>query len=165
MCESKQGARWEIFSDDKESGEKHKYLSGLKLELQRHHGVYLYFDTRGQAIYAGKARKQSLWAELNSAFNRPRGGLQRIKRVYHPYRDQPYRTTDEKARQITDQVVPLHILANYFSAYAVDDELIADVEALLVRSFANDLLNKRMERFERHRPITANPPRRRRKRK
>ena len=37
-------------------------------------------------------------------------------------------------------------MASYFSAYKVDDGMIGDVEALLVRSFANDLLNIRMER-------------------
>lgn len=164
MCESKQGARYELFSENKEAGGKHKYLSGLKKELQSHHGVYIFFDSRGQAIYAGKARRQSLWNELNNAFNRARGALQKIKRVYHPFRDQDYRTSDEKSRQITDQVVPLYDLANYFSAYAVEDALIEDLESLLVRSFANDLLNKRMERFGRHRKAKATAKKRRKKR-
>jgi hypothetical protein len=43
--------------------------------------------------------------------------------------------------------VPLHELAIYFSAYQVDDEMVDKLEALLVRSFANDLLNVRMEKF------------------
>jgi hypothetical protein len=58
-----------------------------------------------------------------------------------------YRTSDEKARQITDQVVRLSELASYFSAYQVADGMINEMEAVLVRSFANDLLNKKMERF------------------
>jgi hypothetical protein len=36
------------------------------------------------------------------------------------------------------------------SAYEIADELIGKPEALIVRSFANDLLNVRMERFSRH---------------
>lgn len=59
--------------------------------------------------------------------------------------------SDEKARQIIDQQVPLWDLAAYFNAYEVADEMIEDVEALLLRSFANNLLNKRMEQFARHR--------------
>jgi hypothetical protein len=41
----------------------------------------------------------------------------------------------------------LYDLADYFSAYSVDDGMINDLEALLVRGFANDLLNVKMERF------------------
>jgi len=73
--------------------------------------------------------------------------VQKIKRVTHPQRNQEYRTGKEKARQIVDHVVPLHELAAYFSAHEVTDGMINEVEAMLVRSFANDLLNKRMERF------------------
>jgi hypothetical protein len=106
-----------------------------------------FFDSRGQAIYVGKAEGQDLWKEVNLAFNRERGELQSIKRVRHPNRRQQYRTSDEKARQITDVAVPLHELARYFSTYEVVPGLIGTLEAILVRSFANNLLNKRMERF------------------
>ncbi|HEV2198219.1 MAG TPA: hypothetical protein VGR73_00250 [Bryobacteraceae bacterium] len=144
---SKKGAGYDLFAIDGESGDKHKYFAGLRKEMESHFGVYLFFDSRGQAIYAGKARKQSLWKEMNLAFNRQRGGIQTIKRVRHPRRNQTYRTSDEKSRQIRDRAVPLHELAHYFSAYVVTDGMITEVEAMLVRSFANDLLNKRMERF------------------
>jgi hypothetical protein len=150
-CSSRHGARFEIFSSKDGNGRLHPYRSGLRDELDIHHGVYLFFDSRGQVIYAGKACRQSLWKEINIAFNRERGEVQRIKRVRHPSRKQPYRTTDEKARQIRDYLVPLHELAAYVSAYEVADSMIDDLEAMLVRSFANDLLNVRMERFTRHR--------------
>ena len=39
----------------------------------------------------------------------------------------------------------LHAIAAYLSAYAVPIGLISKIEALLVRGFANDLLNTRME--------------------
>jgi len=84
---------------------------------------------------------------MTNAFNRKRGELQTIKRVRHPKTKVTYRTSDEKARQIHDYEVPLHELAAYFSAYEVTDGMIPEVESLLVRSFANDLLNKRMEKF------------------
>ena len=146
-CESAQKAGYLIFSTDVNKGGTNRYLQGLREELESRCGVYIYFDSRGQAIYAGKARKQSLWREMNLAFNRERGEIQRIKRVNHPSRNQVYKTSNEKARQITDHVVPLHELASYFSAYEIADGMIGEVEAMLVRSFANDLLNKRMERF------------------
>ena len=38
-------------------------------------------------------------------------------------------------------------LAAYFSAYEVADGMIEELEALLVRAFANDLLNVKMETF------------------
>lgn len=146
-CETKSGANCELFSTKTEDGEIHPYLQGLQIELKKYHGVYIFFDSRGHAIYTGKARLLSLWKEMNNAFNRKRGDLQKIKRVTHPTRKQDYRTSDEKARQIADHVVPLHELATYFSAYEVTDGMINEVEAMLVRSFANDLLNKKMEKF------------------
>lgn len=146
-CESKQGVNYELFGIDAEDGTKHPYLEGLQTELKNHHGVYVFFDSRGQAIYTGKAQKQSLWKEMNLAFNRKRGEVQKIKRVKHPTRKQSYRTSDEKARQIYEYEIPLHDLATYFSAYQVADGLIDEIEAMLVRSFANGLLNKKMEKF------------------
>lgn len=151
LCDSKQGVSYEMFDVRDEKGKTHPYFVGLRQELELNHGVYIFFDSRGQAIYAGKARRQSLWKEMKLALNRERGEVQTIKRVRHPERKVEYRTSDEKARQIVDQQVPLWAIAAYFSAYDVADDMIEDVEALLVRSFANNLLNKRMERFARHR--------------
>lgn len=149
-CSSKQGARLELFQVTSEDGTNHPYRNGLREELESHHGVYVFFDSRGQAIYAGKARAQSLWNEMTNALNRNRDQVQKIKRVRHPERRQKYRTNEEKVRQIDEYAVPLHDLAYYFSAYDVTDTMVADVEALLVRSFANNLLNIRMERFGNH---------------
>ena len=145
--ESKGGAKFELVGRTGPDGREHPYLDGLRNELNEHHGVYVFFDSRGQAIYAGKARKQTLWKEMNLAFNRERGEVQSIKRVSHPTAKVAYRTSDEKARQIVEYQVPLHELAAYFSAYQVADVLVNKLEAMLVRSFANDLLNIRMEKF------------------
>lgn len=144
---TRKGSNCELFTIKTDKGGKHPYFEGLQEELKNHHGVYIFFDSRGHAIYTGKARQLTLWKEMTNAFNRKRGDVQKIKRVNHPTRKQPYRTSDEKVRQITDHVVPLHELASYFSAYQVADGMINEVEAMLVRSFANDLLNKRMEKF------------------
>jgi hypothetical protein len=144
-CASRQGAKYELFAADK----SHPYLTGLKDELTSHHGVYVFFDSRGHAIYAGKARRQNLWREMTLAFNRNRGEVQGVKRVHHPSRRQPYKTNDEKTRQIVYRVLPLHEMATYVSAYSVVDGMVDEVEAMLVRSFANDLLNVRMEHFGR----------------
>jgi len=146
-CKTRNGSNCELFTIKTDKGEKHPYFEGLQRELKNHHGVYIFFDSRGHAIYTGKARQLNLWKEMTNAFNRKRGDVQKIKRVDHPTRKQPYRTSDEKVRQITEHTVPLHELASYFSAYQVVDGMINEVEAMLVRSFANDLLNKRMEKF------------------
>lgn len=142
-CASRHGANFDLFPADK----AHPYLSGLRDELERLHGVYVFFDSRGHAIYVGKARKQSLWKEMTLAFNRNRGDVQAVKRVHHPARRQKYKTSEEKTRQIVRRVLPLHDMASYFSAYYVVDGMVDELEAMLVRSFANDLLNVRMERF------------------
>lgn len=141
------GSKYRVFSDVAEGGRKHPYLQGLKERLEKKHGIYVFHDSRGRAIYAGKAQKLSLWTELNNAFNRDRREVQSIKRVSHPQNRVKYRGPEEKKRQIVRQNVPLHDIASYFSAYEVPDQLIGKFEALIVRAFANDLLNVRMETF------------------
>jgi len=150
-CESAGKANFELFTVKDERGGLHPYRTGLKSELNKSYGVYVFFDSRGHAIYAGKAKSQTLWKEMTNVFNRKRDSVQTIKRVRHPESRVSYRTSEEKSRQIIDQPVLLHEIASYFSAYRVDTEMINDLESLLVRSFANDLLNIRMERFTRRR--------------
>ncbi len=130
----------------KVDGFEHPYLLGLRKELEAHHGIYIFHDSRGRALYAGKARSQSLWKEINLVFNRDRQ-LQNIRRVNHPEHRQDFRTSDELRRQIRTVNVRLHELAAYVSAYEVADGMIGQLESLLIRAFANDLLNKRMENF------------------
>lgn len=149
--ESKQGARWELFSIKDDDDEPHPYFEGLRRKLESSHGIYIFHDSRGRAIYAGKAHKLSLWAEMNNAFNRDRGEVQSIKRVSHPFRKVPYKAPDHR-QQISREVIPLHEITAYASAYEVPEALIGKFEALIVRSFANDLLNVRMENFN---PLAA----------
>jgi hypothetical protein len=146
--------KFDLFSTKDEKGKVHPYLDGLRTELNAHNGVYIFFDSRGQAIYVGRARLQTLWKEMLSAFNRGRE-VQKIRRVRHPSRKVAYKTSDEKSRQIRERSVPLHELAGYFSAYHVDLGLIDEIESLLVRSFANDILNIRMEQFGHQRSVSA----------
>lgn len=131
---------------DRRQGPAHPYREGLRKELEANHGVYVFFDSRGRALYAGKAKKLNLWKEMINAFNRDRD-VQNIWRVKHPTNRVAYKPAEEKARQIRKRNVALHELAAYVSAYAVSDGMINELESLLVRSFPNDLMNVRMEKF------------------
>jgi hypothetical protein len=146
-ADSKQGKKWELFGTHDDNGATLKYESGLQEELKSHSGVYIFFDSRGRAIYVGKAKAQKLWQELKHAYNRDRKDHQSIRTVKHPARNQKYATSDELSRQIRKTKVELNELATYFSAYHVESNMINAVEALLVRTFANDLLNAKMENF------------------
>jgi hypothetical protein len=131
---------WHIFSPKADP-----YLNGLQKCLHQAHGIYVFHDSSGRAIYAGKVLQQSLWSEINHAFNRKRGEVQSIKRVEPPANRAGY---DGRAEgQIKKVPVALYEIARYVSAYQVATELISKFEALIVRSFANDLLNVRMEKF------------------
>lgn len=141
---SQSGAKMELFSPS--IGKTHPYMKGLREELEKKNGIYIFYDSRGRALYAGKAEKRSLWDEMKDAFNRDRE-VQKIRRVNHPHKRTKFRTSEEKRRQIVGRSVQLHELAFYMSAYAMPKELIGPLEALLVRGFANDLLNVRMEHF------------------
>lgn len=68
-------------------------------------------------------------------------------RVQHPGSRRKYKGWEKIRRQIVKEPVALYHLANYMSAYQVSTGLINKIEALIVRSFANDLLNIRMEKF------------------
>lgn len=142
-CLTKKERAWQLFSAGSDST---SYARGLKDVLAKNHGIYIFYDSRGQALYVGKAREQSLWKEMNLAFNRKRE-VQKITLVRHPDRNQQFQPGHEKLRQPRDMELELSDLACYFSAYQVDDGMIEDLEALLVRGFANDLLNVKMETF------------------
>lgn len=142
-CLSKREASWQIFNGGKDAL---LYAQGLKAALEDSFGIYVFYDSRGQALYVGKAREQTLWKEMNLAFNRKRD-VQTIALVHHPERNQEFKPGYEKLRQPKDTKLELFDLAWYFSAYSVDDGMVDDLEALMVRSFANNLLNVRMETF------------------
>ncbi len=139
---SRGGARMEILN----SRGGHPYLRGLRSELEKHRGVYIFYDSSGSALYVGKTARLTLWKEINNAFNRERS-VQKIRRVKHPQRKQAFATSEEKSRQIRPRSVPLLELARYVSAYRVSDGLIDNLEALLIRGFANDIQNTKMENF------------------
>lgn len=141
--ESKRQAGHELFN--KTGSERNKGLhKALGADTAR--GIYIFYDSRGQALYVGKAKLQSLWKEMNLAFNRDRG-TQTVKLIDHEPESAEFFPAYEKGKQHRPTQLRLHSLAWYFSAYAVDDGMIDDLEALLVRGFANDLLNVKMERF------------------
>jgi DNA-binding XRE family transcriptional regulator len=140
--QSTSGAKWKIFPSDKSAP---PFNQGLKKALDDANGIYIFYDSRGRAIYVGKARDQSLWKEMNLAYNRDRGELQTITRVHHPSGE--FFPAYERPLQPKTVHVELHELAYYFSAYAVTVDMIDDIEALLIRGFVNDLLNKKIERF------------------
>ena len=141
--ESKQGMKWELFSTKKDAP---RPAQGLREKLEDTQGIYIFYDTRGRALYAGKTTKRTLWAEMKSAFNRDRG-RQELFRVEHPTRNQAFVSASDKLRSIKQTSVPLADMAAYFSAYEISPGMIDSIEALIIRAFANDLLNTRMETF------------------
>lgn len=142
--ESARGASTVLFHPTKMDGETHHvYLQGVMDALKACRGVYVFYDSRGSALYAGKAEEQSLWTEMNLAYNRDRGPSQELWRVAHPMKRPPVYVA--KVRPIRRTQVSLHELACYASAYEVRQDDISAIEALLLRAFANDLLNTRME--------------------
>jgi len=141
--ESKQGAAWELF-DSKQSGNRRQ--EKLKELLRASNGVYIFYDSRGTPLYVGKAKDQSLWDEMKSAFNRDRQ-TQKIRTVSHPYTGTGFSPAYESPRKIEWMHLRLSDLAVYFSAYEAHDDMINRVEALLIRVFANSIMNTRMETF------------------
>lgn len=144
-CDSAQGKKWELFDMHDDNGKEIPYFSGLYNELvSAKVGVYVFFDSRGKAVYVGMTTK-GLWREMKNAFNRERD-VQSLYRVKHPTnRKVAYKNSQEKTRHISSHNVPLHELAHYFSAYEVHPDIVGTVEALLIHTSPNDILNARME--------------------
>jgi len=139
-----------MFFPEWDDGSEHTYLVGVREALQHTRGIYVFYNSQGRALYAGRAIDQSLWVEMNAAYARERGPSQTIWRVRHPMtRKRPF--DRDQRRPVRRQQVPLYELAEYVSAYEVRADLVKDMEALLVRAFANDLLNTRMETFSHER--------------
>ena len=141
--ESAGGIKYELFATGKDGNPLHVQL---KESLSQARGVYIFYDSRGRALYVGKAKDQSLWREIKNAFNRQRD-TQTVYRVRHPTRRQNFKTAYELARQPARTQLKLNDLAAYLSVYEVEGAMINRMEALLVRGFANDILNVRMERM------------------
>ena len=106
---SRGAANWELFDANGNT-----YSAGLKNALEAHHGIYVFFDSRGKSIYAGKAKRQTLWAEMKSALNRDRKNLQQMMSVSHPTRNQPFIPACDQRRRIVECNVYLADIATYF---------------------------------------------------
>ena len=119
----------------------------MKDYLANSHGVYIFYDSRGSALYVGKAVKQSLWHEINNAFNRDRD-LQKVVRADANSKTNEFIPVYENPKQPKEVKLFLHELAAYISVYEIDESIIDDIKALIIRSFANDLLNDRIETFK-----------------
>jgi len=142
--ESRSGVNWELFKTGKE---KDSAYAELRSELESKSGIYVFYDSRGHVLYVGKTETNTLWSEMKHAFNRDRKDLQQVRLVKHPTTRGRFLPAYKKLRRIRPTQLVLADMAAYFSAYAIDPKFIASIEALLVRVAANDLLNKRMEKF------------------
>ncbi|HEX5339104.1 MAG TPA: hypothetical protein VFW53_11765, partial [Gallionella sp.] len=114
--------------------------------LESAKGIYVFFDSIGNAIYVGKTERQNIWKEMTSAFNRERSNHQTFV-VAHPTTGTSFSPAWESPKQPKKRVAYLYNTASYFSAYEVVPGLTPKLEALLVRVFCNSLSNKKMEKF------------------
>lgn len=141
---SPQDARWHILPTNRTANPIEFSLRG---HLEESKGVYFFYDSAGKVIYTGKTEKQTLWREINNAFNRERQA-HKAYQVKHPTTGDTFTPAWEKLRQPRSKVIHLHNTAMYFSAYEVSTDLIGNLEAMLIRALCNDLSNVKMEKFE-----------------
>ncbi|MCY3751102.1 MAG: hypothetical protein OXG54_06840 [Gammaproteobacteria bacterium] len=106
-------------------------------------GIYIFYDSSGRAIYVGKTEGEtdSLWGRMKGSFNQNQQKSRKIYGVNHS-------SNTKVVRKLEPQSVQLHELAKYFSAYQTHPEMTHNIEALLIRAFADNLMNKRMENFK-----------------
>lgn len=138
--DSKNGANIELIPTKEGKGKI------IRDELESSKGIYVFYNSQCKVIYLGKAKRQNLWKEMNLAFNRDRSS-QVVWVVNHPEKGKHFTPAHQKLRKLRKTRVQLCDIATYFSAYKVNVDLIDNLEALMIRGFANDLTNTRMETF------------------
>jgi hypothetical protein len=123
---------------DSKNDKNHTKLKNL---LKDNHGIYVFYDSCGKAIYVGKAWLQTLFDEMRSAFNRPRDTMT-IIRVQHTVNKMKKVKFDKAIKR---ERVFISDICAYFSAYKVDPQLIHIVEAIMIRAFSNNLTNSKIQ--------------------
>lgn len=142
--DAKHAAAKKLLDADQRSGPANKYHHGLRKELEHaKSGIYVFFDSMGKAIYIGKTVNQNIWRRMHQSFKSKE--VNQLYRVNHPKINVEYKSSEEKQRKLKPHQVKVYEVARYFSAYDVHRNLVGTVEALLIRTAANDLQNTRME--------------------
>ena len=138
---SRGGKKFEISPPDSMKEE----WSAIRNDLEKTNtGIYIFYDSSSRAIYVGKTAGQtgSLWARMKGSFNADQQKSRQQYRVDHGKNDKV------NSRKLGPKGVQLHELARYFSAYRVfEPQFTHNIEALLIRAFADNLMNKKMENF------------------
>lgn len=103
-------------------------IDHIKEETEKRHGLYLFYDSSGHAIYLGKT-EASLYGEAK----------QRLKATPNRGTYIPIKTTKPQMGQV----------ARYLSAYEVTNvAAVKNLESFMLRAFANDLRNKNGGKFK-----------------
>ncbi len=98
----------------------------LKDSLEKKVGVYLFYNSQGQNFYIGKTERD----------------------LYFEITQQLGRKIEFYSEGIKKNKIHQGDIAHYLTVYEIKPkELIKDVEALLIRSYANDNTNIKMENF------------------
>lgn len=114
----------------------------IRGKIENKNGIYIFYNSSCCPVYVGKAKHTKLWAESNSAYCRVYKGQ---------FYGVNYSTEYQKQREtysLSKRDVNLYDIVSYYSAYEVNEHLIDKVEALLIRSFINDLSNVKVESLD-----------------
>ena len=103
-------------------------MDHIKEKIEGKHGLYLFCDRSGHAIYLGKT-EASLYGEAK----------QRLKATPNRGTYVPIKATKPQMGQV----------AHYLSAYQVSNvAAVKNIESFMLRAFANDLRNKNGGKFK-----------------
>ena len=107
----------------------------LRKILDRKAGVYLFYDSSGEVLYVGKA--SNLYVEIRQRLNR---------KIYFRNGGESLTSTESKINKKSDFY--LGKITCYISAYGVlTPQARSNVEAFLIRSFANNHTNSQIANF------------------
>lgn len=107
----------------------------LRSFLEGKHGIYIFYNSTGNVIYIGKAERMFLYNEI----------LQQLNRKISIYKDI---NSENRSGVIAKKEIPQGEFTNFISAYEIKPKhYLPFIEALLIRSYANDNTNIKMENF------------------
>jgi len=139
---SKRDVKWESLPTGPDNPRNRK----MRSHLESVQGIYIFYDSQGCAIYAGKTERQNIWKEMTNAYNRERSNHNAVL-VDHTGKGEDLTPAWQWLKQPRKTQVYLYDTSLYFSAYEVAVELIPKLEAFVVRAFCNSLSNKKMEKL------------------
>lgn len=132
---------WQLYNPKDYEG--HAYWGPVHAALMEKCGLYIFYDSLTKPLYVGITNSQPIFNRACQSYSAQRNRNGAILTVKHPSNNTRY--DPSRPRRLHRTGFCLADVAEYFSAYRVDEESLPGLEAFAIRAFGATLLNTKME--------------------